>query len=571
MGIALCAFRILWLKTRHLSILKMPKARLFALAGLATVATVAAQKGEYGIRYVDQNANMVGAGTSWATAARTIDAVSRDLNGGVVYVKPGVYGSFRYHEPPRDGEPLKVVAIGSPEETVIDGGGTSGIESWEINLPRPDAPSPETPLLRIEGFTVRNMNVRAFDQAFDRCIISNFTQGAAYSSSFSNCLIVANRSGSIRYLFDSCIFDNCTVVGNRPASHLGMSGVARDSIFWGNLNSTYYFLNATNCCVEGGAWAGSGNIADNPLFVSAGTGNYRLAEGSPCINAGDDSAAAGDRDLAGFARILDGHVDIGAYEFVRAAPCEWRLSPWTYLGRWELERVAFAGDPPFGGEMDAADTASLLVASVRPASLLQMADMICYPASCATKWEKLLRNLGYGGRRGTYEGEWTGESDEVDAGGGGAVTPPDPGAAPGARYDARVGTVSGMVLDGAAGWDVLGLPKGMTWDRETGTLGGTPVRSGTYDIMLVSGSGADTKLMRTTLEVAGYAVTTGYVGVAFKASGAPWNALASYKTAPSGLAWKKKVLSGTPKKAGTFTYKTKAGEPVKLVILTRGH
>ena len=228
--------------------------------------------------------------------------------------------------------------------------------------------------------------------------------------------------------------------------------------------------------------------------------------------------------------------------------------------------MVFAGDPPFGGETDAADTASLLVASVRPASLLQMADMICYPASCSAKWEKSLRNLGYGGRRGTYEGEWTGEFDEVTTGGG-SVTPPDPGAAPGARYDARVGTASGTVLDGAAGWDVLGLPDGMTWDRETGTLGGTPVRSGTYDIMLVSGSGADTKLMRTTLEVAGYAVTTGYVGVAFKASGAPWNALASYKTAPSGLAWKNKVLSGTPKKAGTFTYKTKAGEPVKLAIL----
>ena len=289
-----------------------------------------------------------------------------------------------------------------------------------------------------------------------------------------------------------------------------------------------------------------------------------IVSGSICRGLSDMTNVTFDAAAA-----IDGPLDFRGCAALRAAvlPAGAELAPWTYLGCWELERVVFAGDPPFGGETDAADTASLLVASVRPASLLQMADMICYPASCAAKWEKSLRNLGYGGRRGTYEGEWTGEFDEVSAGGGGAVTPPDPGAAPGARYDARVGTASGTVLDGAAGWDVLGLPDGMTWDREAGKLGGTPVRSGTYDIMLVSGSGADTKLMRTTLEVAGYAVTTGYVGVAFKASGAPWNALASYKTALSGLAWKNKVLSGTPKKAGTLTYKTKAGEPVKLAIL----
>ena len=130
-GIAFCAFQILSAKTKHLSIWKMPRTRLFVLLCVAAVATVVAQKGVQGVRYVDQNATISGAGTSWGNPARTIDEVSREMSGGVIYVKPGVYGAFSYHEPSADGEPLKVVAMGSPEETVIDGSGTTAIRSLE--------------------------------------------------------------------------------------------------------------------------------------------------------------------------------------------------------------------------------------------------------------------------------------------------------------------------------------------------------------------------------------------------------------------------------------------------------
>ncbi len=271
-----------------------------------------------------------------------------------------------------------------------------------------------------------------------------------------------------------------------------------------------------------------------------------------------------------------------------SVPASTEIAPWTFLGCWALERVVFSGEPPFGGDASpGSDATALLTASVRPATLLQMADMICYPVAHAAKWEKSLRNLGYGGRYGAYEGEWTGEGSLVADSGNlntaaqatlvvsnvivsvvtNVLVPATPDESPAARYDARAGSESGTILAGAAGWDAFGLPDGMTWDRDTGTLGGVPVRSGTYDVMLVSGSGADTKLMRTTVDVAGYAVTTGYVGVAFKVSGSPWNAFASYKNPPAGLIWKSKVLSGVPTKAGTYTYKTKSGEPVKIAIL----
>ena len=56
-------------------------------------------------------------------------------------------------------------------------------------------------------------------------------------------------------------------------------------------------------------------ITSDPKFVDVAGGNYRLAEGSPCIDAGDDPAIEGyDTDLAGNTRIFGVSVDLGAYE-----------------------------------------------------------------------------------------------------------------------------------------------------------------------------------------------------------------------------------------------------------------
>jgi PKD repeat protein len=54
----------------------------------------------------------------------------------------------------------------------------------------------------------------------------------------------------------------------------------------------------------------------NPLFVDATNGDYHLIESSPCIDAGDNSAPAlpaNDKD--GYPRIMNGIVDMGAYEY----------------------------------------------------------------------------------------------------------------------------------------------------------------------------------------------------------------------------------------------------------------
>ncbi|MBN2271399.1 MAG: right-handed parallel beta-helix repeat-containing protein, partial [Sedimentisphaerales bacterium] len=77
-----------------------------------------------------------------------------------------------------------------------------------------------------------------------------------------------------------------------------------------------------NCNVKGG-FAGAGNIDADPLFADAdgpdgsfGTldDDLRLLPGSPCINAGDNSAVDTATDMAGGPRITEGTVDMGAYE-----------------------------------------------------------------------------------------------------------------------------------------------------------------------------------------------------------------------------------------------------------------
>jgi len=78
-------------------------------------------------------------------------------------------------------------------------------------------------------------------------------------------------------------------------------------------------------CVQGG-WSagGDGNIDDDPLFVdSAGPDmlpgteddNLRLAPGSPTIDTGDNFAVGIQLDLDMRMRIMDGTVDMGAYEY----------------------------------------------------------------------------------------------------------------------------------------------------------------------------------------------------------------------------------------------------------------
>ncbi len=141
----------------------------------------------------------------------------------------------------------------------------------------------------------------------------------------------------------SQIFINCTFARNSAPSGISLSYDSHEegfsstvqitnSIIWdsGNKirNNDSSAITITYSDMRGG-WSGQGNINTDPVFVDAdgadnifGTedDNFRLSLGSPCIGAGDNSALPQSvvTDFDGNPRIVNGIVDMGAYEWTPA-------------------------------------------------------------------------------------------------------------------------------------------------------------------------------------------------------------------------------------------------------------
>ena len=70
-----------------------------------------------------------------------------------------------------------------------------------------------------------------------------------------------------------------------------------------------------------GLTAGTADVSADPRLTALAYGELHLGSGSPCIDAGDDTAVlSGSTDIDGQARVQGGHVDIGADESVGAIP-----------------------------------------------------------------------------------------------------------------------------------------------------------------------------------------------------------------------------------------------------------
>jgi hypothetical protein len=86
--------------------------------------------------------------------------------------------------------------------------------------------------------------------------------------------------------------------------------------------------------VQGG-WSGAGNINADPLFADV---DLRLSVGSPCIDAGDNSAVLVATDLDGNPRIINNIVDMGAYEAPMLDPVELLLKLVQDVRNMNLEK-----------------------------------------------------------------------------------------------------------------------------------------------------------------------------------------------------------------------------------------
>lgn len=143
------------------------------------------------------------------------------------------------------------------------------------------------------------------------------------SPTVTNCTFSGNSVDYGGGMYNSSInltLTNCTLRGNSALKGGGMynfntSPTITNCILWSNTASSsgpqiYGLATVTYSDVQDG-WSGTGNINANPLFADA---DGRLSPGSPCINAGDNSAVLVATDLDGNPRIAGPRVDMGAFE-----------------------------------------------------------------------------------------------------------------------------------------------------------------------------------------------------------------------------------------------------------------
>jgi hypothetical protein len=189
-----------------------------------------------------------------------------------------------------------------------------------------------------------------------RCLlVDNFAWASGGAS-------LSNGAGSLM------TFDRCTVVANMSTNFFGPQGgigmandgdvVVRDSIVWGNFGNqidAFAFPYNQGCvataswsCIQNG-FAGTGNLAIDPRFVSPATLDYRLQSNSPCIDAGDPAATL---DPDGSRR------DMGAYPFVvePAIECVARVN-----SAGCTPQIGWQGWPNLGGADDFRVTASNVI------------------------------------------------------------------------------------------------------------------------------------------------------------------------------------------------------------------
>jgi len=173
--------------------------------------------------------------------------------------------------------------------------------------------------------------------------------GLRAPATLTNCLIAGNRAeqdgaGILTAGTSDLILNNCTIAGNTAGSFGSglyfMSeydhATLNNTIIWGNSateGSTIYFAEAATLDIISSDYSNSiGDIVLNsgtlnatacisldPLFVDAPNGDCRLGFYpllSPCIDSGDNTLVPGTAttDLDGKARIVNGTVDLGAYE-----------------------------------------------------------------------------------------------------------------------------------------------------------------------------------------------------------------------------------------------------------------
>lgn len=176
------------------------------------------------------------------------------------------------------------------------------------------------------------------DTDTQRCIVRNIQTGyeAVVRGAHRNTLFYGISAWHSVFAYNTMLF-NCTVADCEAIERFESGLAARNCIFWRNTCGNMVISDA-----------------EDPMFVSAADGDYRLRAASPAIDAGDAAyaAEAGETDLSGNARVQNEVIDRGCYESPRVnglivlAKVEGRgfVSPDSAVVTNHAESVMFTAD-----------------------------------------------------------------------------------------------------------------------------------------------------------------------------------------------------------------------------------
>ena len=296
------------------------------------------------VYYVDAScADDSGGGTTPASAKKILQsAIGLAKDGDAVLVLDGIYAPIS-----TTNKNIIIQSMNGAERTIIDGNNSQRCAT----LGSVDTDTSTT----LTGFTLRrgrvtgntNFGGGTFGGTINECVFTNnyaayhgggsaygiinrckFVDneaynwgGGSYFSTATNSLYLRNKGYYGGGAYNGTLI-NCTVKDNSArydttAGGGTRSSTVRNSIIWGNTaagadnNGSSGVITYT--CTSSPSSSDTGNISSDPLFADA---EGRLAQNSPCKNAGSNSYAVGGFDLDGNARIQGITVDMGAYEIV---------------------------------------------------------------------------------------------------------------------------------------------------------------------------------------------------------------------------------------------------------------
>ncbi len=309
-------------------------------------------------------------GTSESSAKKTIQAaIDLSSSGDTIFVATGSYAPIT-----TGNKAIVIKSLSGAADTIIDGGGTNRcaylgemagdiltvLDGFTLANGRVYISWIGIGGAGVRGGTVKNCVIRdckvegawggyggegggAWGCRLERCEIKGCSaiaggglrDGVAYGCVFSGNYAHDDGGAMHRSLAINCLIkDNLT----QNVGGGGSGGAGADVT---NINCTI----VNNCAASGGIFAGTSllenciiygnsynggslsheNIEQHtsmincytgfPGFVDLVNGDYRLATGSPCIDAGDNLYVMNMSDLDGNVRIANGVVDVGCYEY----------------------------------------------------------------------------------------------------------------------------------------------------------------------------------------------------------------------------------------------------------------